>query len=58
LDIIRYVAAKRTTTTIIIVDELERVESNAEREKFAEFIRNIPELNENVRFIFWASCMT
>jgi len=52
LDIIRYVAAKRNTTTIVIVDELERIDSTPEREKFAEFIRNIPELNANVRFIF------
>src|SRR6266404_83585 len=52
LDIIRYVAAKRKSTTIIIVDELERIDSTAEREKFAEFIRNIPELNADVRFIF------
>jgi hypothetical protein len=52
LDIIRYVAAKRNTTTIIIIDELERIESSAEREKFAEFIRNIPEINADVRFIF------
>jgi hypothetical protein len=52
LDIIRYVAAKRKNTTIIIVDELERIDSSAEREKFAEFIRNIPELNADVRFIF------
>lgn len=49
LDIIRYVAAKRNTTTIVIVDELERIDSTPEREKFAEFIRNIPELNANVR---------
>lgn len=52
LDIVRYVASKRRNTTIIIVDEMERIESHAEREKFAEFIRNIPELNADVRFIF------
>jgi hypothetical protein len=52
LDIVRYVAAKRKNTTIIIIDEMERIESSAEREKFAEFIRNIPELNADVRFIF------
>jgi hypothetical protein len=39
-------------TTIIIIDELERVEGDPEREKFAEFIRNIPEINADVRFIF------
>lgn len=52
LDVIRYVAAKRQGTTIIIIDEMERIETSAEREKFAEFIRNIPELDADVRFIF------
>lgn len=52
LDIVRYVASKRQSTTIIIVDELERIDSAAEREKLAEFMRNIPELNADVRFIF------
>jgi len=52
LDIVRYVAAKRKNTTIIMIDEMERIESHAEREKFAEFIRNIPELGCDVRFIF------
>lgn len=52
LDIIRYVGAKRGNTTIVIVDELERIESAAERAKFAEFIRNLPELDCDVRFIF------
>jgi uncharacterized protein len=52
LDVIRYVAEKRSGTTIIIVDELERIQGDGEREKFAEFIRNIPELNADVRFIF------
>jgi uncharacterized protein len=52
LDIIRYVSAKRRSTTIVIIDEMERIEGQAEREKFAEFIRNIPELNADVRFIF------
>jgi uncharacterized protein len=33
LDVIRYVASKRQNTTIIIVDELERVEGDNEREK-------------------------
>lgn len=52
LDIIRYVANKRRNTTIIVMDELERVEGEAEREKLAEFMRNIPELDADVRFIF------
>lgn len=52
LDVIRYVATKRSGTVIIVVDEMERIKGDAEREKFAEFIRNIPELNVDVRFIF------
>jgi hypothetical protein len=52
LDVVRYVASKRRNTTIIIIDEMERIEGVAEREKFAEFIRNIPELDVDVRFIF------
>ena len=52
LDVVRYVASKRSGTTIIIVDELERIKGDGEREKFAEFIRNIPELNVDVRFVF------
>lgn len=52
LDIVRYVASKRTGKTIIVIDEMERIETSAEREKFAEFIKNIPELDLNVRFIF------
>jgi len=54
LDVIRYVASKRSGTVIIIVDEMERIKGDAEREKFAEFIRNLPELNVDVRFIFCA----
>ena len=52
LDVVRYVASKRTGKTIIIIDEMERIETAAEREKFAEFIKNIPELGSDVRFIF------
>jgi Cdc6-like AAA superfamily ATPase len=52
LDVIRYVAAKRTGTTVIIIDEMERIDSKQDRDKFAEFIKNIPELGDKVRFIF------
>jgi uncharacterized protein len=51
-DIVRYVASQRNGTTIIIVDEMETIESETERQKFAEFIKNLPEIQENVRFVF------
>lgn len=52
LDIIRFVASKKSGKVVIVVDELERLESHAERLKLSEFIKNLPELRENVRFIF------
>lgn len=51
LDILRYVAAKRNGRVIVVIDEMERMKPE-EREKFAELIKNIPELDERVRFIF------
>jgi Cdc6-like AAA superfamily ATPase len=52
LDVVRYIAAKRSGKTIIVIDEMERIETQAERDKFAEFIKNIPEIDADVRFIF------
>jgi Cdc6-like AAA superfamily ATPase len=43
-DVIRYVTSQRQGTTIIVIDEMERIESEAERETFAEFIKNLPEV--------------
>ncbi|WP_083967236.1 AAA family ATPase [Methylosinus sp. R-45379] len=52
LDVIRYVARKRQGQVIIVIDEMERIESKGERELFAEFIKNIPTIDRDVRFIF------
>ncbi len=52
LDIIRYVLSKRSGMQVIIIDEMERIGDPKERAKFAEFIKNIPQLEERVRFIF------
>ena len=52
LDIIRYVAAKTRGKQVIIIDEMERIDSPEEKEKFAEFIKNIPKLSDDIRFIF------
>jgi Cdc6-like AAA superfamily ATPase len=51
-DIIRYVTSGRRGTTMIVMDEMERIESESERQHFAEFIKDLPELQEDVRFIF------
>ena len=52
LDVIRYVCAQRTGRVMIVIDEMERIERAEDREQFAEFIKNIPELDADVRFIF------
>jgi Cdc6-like AAA superfamily ATPase len=52
LDIVRYVAARQPGSSVIIIDEMERIEAAEDRDKFAEFIKNIPELGDSVRFIF------
>jgi hypothetical protein len=52
LNIIRYVAEKYDGRIIIVLDEMERVQSKSERDMFAEFIKNIPTLSVDVRFIF------
>lgn len=52
LDVIRYVAGKRQGRVIIVIDEMERIESKHERDLFAEFIKNLSTIDRDVRFIF------
>lgn len=52
LDIIKYVGHKRNGRTVVIIDEMERLSKKDEKDKFAEFIKNIPEIDCDVRFIF------
>jgi Cdc6-like AAA superfamily ATPase len=52
LDVVRYVAHKRGDRLVVVIDEMERIETTTERDKFAEFIKNIPTLGNHVRFIF------
>jgi uncharacterized protein len=52
LDVIRYVAEKQPGNLIVVLDEMERIDSKNERDLFAEFIKNISTLDNDVRFIF------
>jgi Cdc6-like AAA superfamily ATPase len=53
LDIIRFVLEKRPIGNfVVLVDEMERIESAREREKFAEFIKNISTIDSRIKFIF------
>ncbi|WP_165823406.1 ATP-binding protein [Metarhizobium album] len=52
LDIIRYVQSVRADKQVVIIDEMERITDVREKEKFAELIKNIPEVGDGIRFIF------
>lgn len=52
LDIVRYVGRKHKGRVIVVLDEMERIESKSERDLFAEFIKNISTLDVDIRFIF------
>ncbi|MEP9369499.1 ATP-binding protein [Xanthobacter sp. VNH20] len=52
LDVMRYVCDKSEHQPVVIIDEMERISSAQDRESFAEFIKNIPELGDRLKFIF------
>jgi len=52
LDLIKYVARKGVGKQIVVVDEMERIRNTAEKEKFAEFIKNLAEIEEDINFVF------
>lgn len=52
LDIIRYVCSKRPGRLVIVVDEMERLTSKDDRNKFAELIKNLSTIDADFRFIF------
>ncbi len=52
LDVLRFVLTRRHGRVVVIVDEMERIKLADEREKFAELIKNLPEIDDRLRFIF------
>ena len=52
LEVIRYISSHNKGRRIIVVDEMERISSSIERAKFAEFIKNVPEVDDRAKFIF------
>jgi uncharacterized protein len=52
-DIMRYVAHLTLNKSILVViDEMERIASNHEKDKFAEFIKNLSTVTDSIKFIF------
>lgn len=52
LDILRYVCSKRKGQTVIVIDEFDRIRDTTQKGYFAEFIKNVPTLDEKVKLIF------
>lgn len=54
LEIVRYLGSEGPFRRIVVIDEMERIGSANERAKFAEFIKNLPEMDPDnrVKFIF------
>lgn len=52
LDIIRFVCSKRSGQSVIVIDEFDRIRDPIQKSHFAEFIKNIPTLDEAVKLIF------
>lgn len=51
LDIMRFVSSKRSGSTVIIIDELDRIRDQKQKVLFAEFIKNIPTLDDDIKVI-------
>jgi uncharacterized protein len=52
ISIIKFVSDRLQSKVVIIIDEMERIESKTERMKFAEFIKNISTVDSKIKFIF------
>jgi uncharacterized protein len=52
LDLVKYIMTKGSGRQIVVIDEMERIKSQIEKTKFAEFIKNLGEVDENISFVF------
>jgi Cdc6-like AAA superfamily ATPase len=50
-DIIRYINTRRNGTTVVVIDELERLKSDPDKIKIAEFINSISSVQNQTKFI-------
>jgi len=50
-DIIRYINTRRSGTTVVVIDELERLTNHDEKIKLAEFINSISSIQDKTKFI-------
>lgn len=51
VDIIRYVNTRRSGTTVVVIDELERIQDDQERIKLAEFLNSVSSVQDQTKFI-------
>lgn len=51
VDIVRYINSRRNGTTIVVIDELERIKDHSEKMKIAEFVNSISSVQDQTKFI-------
>lgn len=51
VNIIKYVNSRRSGTTVVVIDELERIVSHEEKMKIAEFVNSISSVQDKTKFI-------
>lgn len=53
LDVVRYVAEKSGgKSRVVVIDEIERIKAPDQKERLAEFIKNVAEVDTGLKFIF------
>ena len=53
LDIVKYLdEISNGAVRVVVIDEMERLKSLEDKEKFAEFIKTVSTVSQNIRFIF------
>lgn len=50
-NIIRYINSRRNGTTVVVIDELERIRDHSEKMKIAEFVNSISSVQDQTKFV-------
>lgn len=51
VDIIRYINSRREGTTVVVIDELERLKNEDDKVKLAEFVNSVSSVQDKTKFI-------
>jgi uncharacterized protein len=51
VNIVKYINTRRSGTTVVVIDELERIKDSSEKMKIAEFVNSISSVQDQTKFI-------